>query len=117
MKNTFIIITMLTGMCFMNIQAQKDTKSVVTQTLFVSGNCGQCKERIESATDIKGVKFAEWNKKTKILTVTYKPSVISIDEIKNKILKAGHDVDSLKANEDAYNNLPECCKYRHVAPH
>ncbi|MCX7729351.1 MAG: cation transporter [Bacteroidia bacterium] len=96
---------------------QKNTQSVVTQTLYVKGNCQQCKERIESAIDVKGVKFAEWNKKTKILSVSYKPSVISIEDIKARILKVGHDVDSLKADENAYQQLPECCKYKHVAPH
>lgn len=116
MKHILIII-IITSIYSIKISAQKDTKSVVTQTLYVKGNCGQCKERIESAADMKGVKFVEWNKKTKLLTITYKPSVVSIDEIKNNILKAGHDVDSLKADEDAYNHLPECCKYRHVAPH
>jgi copper chaperone CopZ len=118
MKKTLFITTLfINSLCGIFLQAQKDTKTIITQTLYVVGNCGQCKERIESAVDIKGVKFAEWNKKTKILTLTYKPSVISIDKIKNKILKAGHDTDSLKADEDAYNKLPECCKYRDVAPH
>ncbi|GIV26660.1 MAG: hypothetical protein KatS3mg027_0474 [Bacteroidia bacterium] len=99
------------------INAQNKNNSVITQTLHVKGNCGQCKERIESAVDVKGVKYAEWNKKTQILTITYKPSIISIDEIKNKILKVGHDVDSLQADEKAYQKLPDCCKFRDVKPH
>ena len=43
----------------------QNSKSLITQTLNVRGNCGQCKERIESAVDVKGVKYAEWNKKRK----------------------------------------------------
>lgn len=97
--------------------AQNKTPSVITQTLLVRGNCGQCKERIETAVDVKGVKFAEWNKKTQILTITYKPSVISIEDIKAHILKVGHDVDTLHADDNAYNALPACCKYREVKPH
>ena len=97
----------------------QNSKSVITQTLNVRGNCGRCKERIESAVDIKGVKYAEWNKKTQVLTITYKPSVISIEEIKTKILNVGHDVDTLKANNSVYDKLPDCCKYKYrdVKPH
>lgn len=117
-----IIGALITIMIYGNLnnllsQNNTQTKSVITQTLSVKGNCNQCKERIESAVDVKGVKYAEWNKKTKILTITYKPSVVTLDELKNNILKAGHDVDALKADEDAYNKLPECCKYKDVAPH
>lgn len=118
MKPFISIATFVAFNFIMNtISAQKNNTSVITQTLYVKGNCGQCKERIESAVDVKGVKYAEWNKKTKILTVTYKPSVISIDEIKKRIIQVGHDVDSLKADEKAYQQLPQCCKYREVAPH
>jgi len=111
----FFIITILL-FASMSFIAQ-NSKSVITQTLNVRGNCGQCKERIESAVDVKGVKYAEWNKKTQVLTITYKPSVISIDEIKTKILNVGHDVDTLKANDSVYDKLPDCCKYRDVKPH
>ena len=95
----------------------QNSKSVIIQTLNVRGNCGQCKERIESAVDVKGVKYAEWNKKTQVLTITYKPSVISIDKIKTKILNVGHDVDTLKANDSVYDKLPDCCRFRDAKPH
>lgn len=118
MKNILpSIIILVLGMNVLNIKAQNKNHAVITQTLSVRGNCGQCKERIETAVDVKGVKYAEWNKKTQILTITYKPSVISIEEIKSKILKVGHDVDTLKAADEVYNQLPDCCKYREVKPH
>lgn len=114
MKTLIVSLIILFSTTFFNAQ---NKNSVITQTLHVKGNCGQCKERIESAVDVKGVKYAEWNKKTQILTITYKPSIINIDEIKNKILKVGHDVDSLHADDNAYQTLPNCCKYRDVKPH
>lgn len=117
MKN-IILISILT--CLFSIsfaQNNNNNTSVVTQTLYVKGNCGQCKERIESAVDVKGVKYAEWNKKSRVLTITYKPSVISIEQIQQLILRAGHDVDTLHADDKVYQKLPDCCKYRDVAPH
>lgn len=116
MKTKAIFIITILIFAKMSLLAQ-NSKSTITQTLIVKGNCGQCKERIESAVDVKGVKYAEWNKKTQVLTITYKPSVISIDEIKTKILQVGHDVDTLKANDSVYEKLPDCCKFRHVKPH
>jgi copper chaperone CopZ len=86
--------------------------SIKTVTLHVSGNCGECKERIENAADIKGVKLATWDAKTKILNVTYREDKVSILKIEKAILAAGHDTDTLKANTSAYDKLPTCCKYR-----
>ncbi len=99
------------------LKSQTDKKAVITQTLYVKGNCEQCKNRIETAADMKGVKYVEWNKKTSILTVTYKPSVVPFEKIKQSVIKAGHDTDSLNADDKSYNQLPDCCKYRDVKPH
>lgn len=112
-KFTFVILLFWMGASM----AQENKASVITQTFMVMGNCGQCKERIESSLDKKGIKYAEWNKKTRQLKVVYKPSVITPEEIIKLILEAGHDLDTLKASEEAYRKLPECCKYRHVKPH
>jgi hypothetical protein len=69
MKTKIIFIITILLIALMSFIAQ-NSKSVITQTLTVRGNCGQCKERIESAVDVKGVKYAEWNKKTQVLTIT-----------------------------------------------
>ncbi|MDD4632200.1 MAG: copper chaperone, partial [Proteiniphilum sp.] len=36
----------------------------------------------------------------------------SPDDIAKAVAKAGHDTDKFKADQAAYNALPECCKYR-----
>ena len=54
-KNKYMktIITLMFGLIFsFKIQAQT---TVTTSTISVKGNCGECKERIENAADIKGV--------------------------------------------------------------
>lgn len=115
---TYIILSILIIVASCNINAQKqNNKSVVTHTVYVKGNCGQCKDRIEYAVDVKGVKYANWDKKSQVLTITYKPSVVTLEEIYHHILKAGHDVDTLHADDNAYEKLPECCKYREVKLH
>jgi copper chaperone CopZ len=109
MKKIFII--MLIAAC--NIyKAQEKTQGVVTATIGVHGNCGECKERIENAVDIKGVKVSKWDEKSQVLTVTYKPEKVTIDQIKDAILKSGHDLEDKKAPDVVYNKLPKCCQFR-----
>ncbi len=35
----------------------------------------------------------------------------SLEIAEKTILKCGNDTPNQKANDEAYNNLPECCKY------
>lgn len=90
----------------------QEKKDIATEKIKVSGTCGQCKKRIENAAYINGVKRAEWDKTTKVLTVTYKPSKTSVQKIEENIAHAGHDAGDVKATETDYNKLPECCAYK-----
>lgn len=78
----------------------------------VHGACIQCKERIEKALRIKGVSSASWSIESKILSLVYRPSVISLETIRKRIVRVGHDLDDLKAPDAVYNALPACCHYR-----
>ncbi|MDR0792106.1 MAG: carboxypeptidase-like regulatory domain-containing protein, partial [Chitinophagaceae bacterium] len=81
-------------------------------TFKVYGNCVQCKNRIESAVHVKGVSKADWNVDTKMLSLIYNPSIISLEKIHQKIADAGHDTELKKAKDEVYNALPSCCWYR-----
>ncbi|KAA6321119.1 hypothetical protein EZS27_029194 [termite gut metagenome] len=79
----------------------------------VQGNCAMCKERIEKAAkEIQGVSSATWNSENKELQLNFDPSQTSLDVISKAVAKAGHDTEKDKAGEEAYNALPDCCKYR-----
>lgn len=102
---------------FSGITAYSQTKTSFkdSSTSFkVFGVCEQCKQRIEGALKIKGIKNADWNIDTKMLSLTYNPSKIPIDKIHNKIAAAGHDTYLKKANDAVYNALPKCCYYRQI---
>jgi len=83
-----------------------------TETIKVSGNCESCKARIEKAAKVDGVTKAEWNTKTKVLTLVYNPAKVKSNEIQKKIAAVGHDTPKYKATTAVYNALPGCCKYR-----
>lgn len=108
MKHLIIIITILFSA--FSIQAQE--KDVITETYKVEGTCGMCKKRIEKAAYIKGVKRADWDKETHQLTVVYRPSKTSADDIMAAVAKAGHSNDKVQAAEADYESLPKCCHYK-----
>jgi len=84
-----------------------------TTTFKVSGNCEMCKKTIESALKKNGaIQSASWDVATKILTVTYNPHSISVDQIHQLVADAGYDTDKVKASDTAYKALPGCCQYK-----
>lgn len=87
-----------------------------TSTFLVAGNCAMCKKRIESAVDLKGVKKASWDAKTKLLTINYNPKKITLDQIIEEISLAGHDSEWLKADSTAFEKLHNCCHYERIEP-
>ncbi|MBA4411275.1 MAG: heavy-metal-associated domain-containing protein [Bacteroidota bacterium] len=79
----------------------------------VSGNCEQCKDRIESAAkSVSGVNSADWSPETKILHVQFDGAKTNPDAIQKAIAKVGHDTEKFKAPDNVYKELPECCLYR-----
>lgn len=104
------IIILFIGLIFsLKIQAQT---TVTTTTISVKGNCGECKERIENAADIKGVKVCKWDEKTQVATITFDASKVTVAKIEAAIAKSGHDTPSAKADDKSYKSLPDCCKYK-----
>ncbi|MFL9483101.1 heavy-metal-associated domain-containing protein [Chitinophagaceae bacterium LWZ2-11] len=82
-----------------------------TETIKVSGNCSSCKKHIETAANIPGVTKADWNKDSKMLTLTYDPAKTSSDAVQKKIAGAGYDTEKYRADDKAYKNLDDCCQY------
>ena len=77
----------------------------------VNGVCEMCKNRIETALDIKGIRLADWNIKTKFCRIKFNSEVISENKIHQLIAKLGHDTSKCKATDEDYNNLYYCCHY------
>jgi len=98
----FVIFNLLMGG---NLISQTDT------TFTVSGNCGMCKNTIETALDEKGIKKATWNPETKLLNVSYNPAKTSTRKIMELIAAAGYDTPWIKADSAVYSKLHSCCKY------
>lgn len=117
MKNS-ILILFLAFCSLTSVQSSFNTKIFNVQqnqsqtvTFKVWGNCGSCKKNIEKALKVKGVSKADWNKSTKMITVSFNETEISLDKIHMLIAKAGYDTEKVKGDDKAYSKLDACCQY------
>ncbi len=113
MKKTLIKSIFFIGLLFAlepSVAIQKD-KGEKSAEFKVFGVCGMCKDRIENGALIKGVKMAEWDKETQLLKVIYKPGKVTLDGIHKAVAEVGHSTEKVKAKQEAYDKLPNCCKY------
>lgn len=86
-------------------------KNPVTVTFNVLGNCAMCKKTIETAANKKGIVISDWNVDSKILSLTYNSKKTTTDEILKRVAYNGYDNEKFLAPQNAYNKLPDCCKY------
>ncbi len=105
---TFIAILVVAG-C--NSQNRNKKVTSTTEEIKVLGECGMCKERIEDAMKIDGIAEAVWNQETKLLKVTYNPTMVTSDDIQKKVAAVGHDTEKYRAEDSVYASLPDCCHY------
>ena len=107
LAKTFSLIVAV--LLFTNSIAQ--IKNAKTETVKIYGNCDMCKTTIEKAGNKKKVSKVDWNKDSKIATLTFNSKTTNQDEILKRIALAGYDNEKYLAPNDAYAKLPECCKY------
>ena len=100
-------ILFLSIFLFSNFSAQ--TKTFKAK---VEGNCGMCKDRIETvAKSDKNVKSAVWSVSKKTLTVSYDASKTDKKTILKNVAEVGHDNEMFRASGKAYDDLDACCQY------
>lgn len=109
-----MILLMLLAGFDLFAQAGKDKIKDTIVIFRVSGACEMCKERIETALNIRGVTSANWDVDSKMLKLEYNSSLITLSKIHRKIAEVGHDTEFEKAKDAVYNELPSCCHYREI---
>jgi len=109
MKNLAWILAVVLSTSTM---AQSTSKKVETVDIQTSAVCDMCKELIIDKTLVfeKGLKFADMDVETGVLTVRYRNDKTSLEHIRNTISDLGYSADSVKADPIAYDNLHFCCK-------
>lgn len=88
-------------------------QSKITETsIEVDGLCGMCKQRIENAAYLHGVKKVNWDIETHQLDLVFRNDKVSKEEIIASINEAGHDVKGAPATDEQYANIHGCCRFR-----
>jgi len=126
MKQVILSVAVLAAVSFTSCKSDKQNQTETTTTEMsedmamtdlsfgVRGNCGMCKTTIETAANgVDGVTRANWDVDKKKIDVTFDPAKTDEMAIHNAIAASGYDTEKVNANEEAYNNLPECCRYDH----
>lgn len=111
MKKLFLLLFVM--LFSVTIQAQeKKKKKNAKYEIEVKGNCEMCKKRIEKAAfSVPGVKYAEWHQDHQDLHLILNEKKSSLDDVRKAIAKSGHDTDKVKAKDEEYNDLHNCCQY------
>lgn len=103
--------TMMFSLFFVLMSTVSFGQKMMTNQIQTNAQCGDCKERIEGKLNYtKGIKFAELDDQTKIVTIKYDPNKISLQTIKETIAKIGYDADEVKAAQEDVEKLPKCCQ-------
>ena len=102
---------MLTIMLVSFTSTYAQIKNAKTEEVKIYGNCGMCEKTIEKAGNIKNISSVDWNKETKMASISYDTKKTNKDEILKRIALVGYDSDSFLAPDDVYNNLHGCCQY------
>jgi copper chaperone CopZ len=112
LSKTVMVITLLLSVTLCYAQSNStQIKNAKTETVKIYGNCGMCEKTIGKAGNLKKVATVDWNKDTKMATLTYDAKKTNQSEILKRIALAGYDSDSFIAPDDVYASLMECCQY------
>lgn len=108
-----ILIVLLLGLIHPGLYGQGEPE---TLQIAVDGVCEMCKARIEKAAlATPGVRTADWSVATHELTVAIDPDKFEVADLHRQVAAVGHDTEEVKAGDEAYEKLHDCCKYRDAA--
>jgi copper chaperone CopZ len=80
--------------------------------IHVEGKCAMCTDRIQTfAILTTGVMEAEYDLPRQILSIKYNKNTFDQNQLHQNIANAGHSTNKVKADEEAYSDLPGCCQY------
>lgn len=112
--NVISKIAAVTILLFSFSSCNAQIKNARTESVKIYGNCEMCEKNIEAAGNVKKIATVDWNKDTKMATITYDITKTNQDEILKRIALAGYDSDKFLAPDDVYSKLAGCCQYERV---
>lgn len=109
-KQLMLAVLFIAAGATVNAQ-EANAKGIVTAQIQTTAECGSCKKKVEDAMYYtKGVKSANLDPTTMVLTVKFKESKTDLATIRKAVAKVGFTADDVAANPKEYAKLPACCK-------
>lgn len=110
--NLFAFVGIFTFLLISQNDAVAQGRNVEEVEFTVLGNCGMCKDRIESAAySVRGVRSANWDQEKQLLTLTFRTDRTDQETVEKAIAKVGHDTENFLTDEETHANLHHCCIY------
>ncbi|HEU0137458.1 MAG TPA: cation transporter [Flavobacterium sp.] len=95
------------------VHPPKNEKAVIA-TVFNCDHCKQCETCGQLFHDnmykMTGVRMYEIDIEKNVITVYYDGSKINLDSIRKGIADLGYDADDVRATQEGFDKLDECCK-------
>jgi periplasmic mercuric ion binding protein len=126
MKKVILSVAVIAAMGFTSCKNETKQEKVTTTneiskdiamtelSFGVRGNCAMCKKTIEKAViSVEGVESANWDVDKKKVDVSFDDTKTDANSIHKAIAASGYDTEKVVSNEEAYDNLPDCCQYDH----
>jgi mercuric ion binding protein len=106
------LVVLFTGLS-LSANAQKHPAHLQKrETITVQGgSCHSCKKKIEKAARSAGAYYAEWDMRSKVLTIAYDIQDSNAEKIQQRVARAGFDTPLVKAHPSSYQQLETCCRY------
>jgi len=105
------ILSILFSFFVVSSVVAQQKKPVTVKISTPSVQCEMCKKKIEDYLKFEeGIVKSLVDFKQKKTTVTYLTDRTNLENVKTAIANAGYDADDVKAEKDAYEKLPKCCK-------
>jgi copper chaperone CopZ len=105
------VVAIFLGSLLLMLSSCKNEGAQKTEIFKVWGNCDQCKATIEKSISVDGVQEKNWNEDSKLMTVKFDTTKITINGIKKLIANSGYDNEQYFGDDYAYAKLPDCCQY------
>ena len=106
MKTLIFSLLLLVGLTACNTP-----QNAAESSFWVRGNCGMCQETIENALNNQpGVYAASYDLETHRATVQFDNTALAPNDLHEAVAAAGYATRQADAAENAYQNLPLCCK-------
>lgn len=111
---TIALFSLLT-IAFGVAAAQEQVSALVTTARIdlPTIQCDMCVDRVEGALkNMEGVEQVDVDLKHKRALVIYRPAQTDLRRLEEAVTMAGYDANKRKADPEAYERLPDCCKMR-----